>query len=169
MGAGSAATGSTVWAVADIAFLLLIVFVLGVSPQNVSTHAMTVDTSMLQGDEVPSAVKVVVVQALMSLPAGQTEPSFRVSVESEPHLVPRSSFEALDHAELVDMLKRLRSQLDEQLAANPAYRLSYVFSSPPSAPYETVLRTYVALEKAIGGSWSVGLHRPVGLEREEGL
>ena len=155
----AAAAPSAAWAIADLAFLLLVVFVLGVTVPSPSTRRLPVDSSGLEGPETPSAVKTVTVQVLLRPSVSERQLAFRVVVESEPELLPSTVIDAASRPQVIEILQSSASQLQAVLRDRPDYRLRFVLSSPPAVPYETVLRTYVALEKALGGDWSVGLHR----------
>ncbi len=152
--------GVAAWAVADLAFLLLIVFVLSVTAQAGQVLSSALDDTVSRGPETPSVDKLITVQVLFRRDPASRRETFEVRVESVPSL--EAAFEtAVEGREsLIAHLRGLRDRVTTLLQAHPEYSPRYILLSPPSMEYEAVFRTHAALQSAIRVEWFVGLHHP---------
>ena len=154
---GDAPTASSAaWAFADLAFMLLIAFVLGAVIETAWVHSLEADNTAAQGPELPRLAREIRVQVLYR---PDTDAAFEVVVESIPPLSVPTRFQAGDLRQLGPRLRTLTARVKATIAVDPSYGSRFIFLSAPEAGFGPALKTYAALRDIVGEDWFVGIAR----------
>ncbi len=146
------------WAMTDLIFQLLIVFVLGVTTAPLLETPVQADGSWLEGPATPLYGKQITFR-VFQIATGQTE-GFRLVVDSNPEILERWEAGADSRDQLIAEVLRWEPQLQELAAKNPDYFIRRTFIGPRDVTYETVLRTFTELQDASGFIWLAGMYNP---------
>lgn len=146
------------WAMTDLIFQLLIVFVLGVSATPLLETPVQADASWLEGPATPLYGKQINFRVLQVATA-ETE-RFRLIVDSNPRVLEPWEGRAEGRDQLVAEVLRWEPRLQQLADENSDYFIRRTFIGPREAAYETMLRTFSLLQDASGFVWLAGMYDP---------
>ncbi len=146
------------WAMTDLIFQLLIVFVLGVSTVPLLEVPVQADDSWLEGPATPLYGKQINFR-ILQIATGEAE-HFRLIVDSNPQLLEPWEGRAGSREQLLVEVLRWEPRLQELADENSDYFVRRTFIGPREATYETMLRTFSQLQDASGFVWLAGMYDP---------